>query len=118
MNGVGPIVGRQGVFLSVELELAFGNAVSIAANQSSEIRIGFQIILQIVIAKHDVIKVPLFVWHTQRNDYSAIIADLRLSSPAITQGVQFDRRSIFGFPERFVADLARLGTKSGTTQQI
>ena len=54
MERVWSIIDGQLVLFAVERELAPGDAVAITANQSSEKRIVFDVVIEMIVAKHNV----------------------------------------------------------------
>ena len=74
MQAVGTVVDGQLVFLAVELELTFGNAVAVAADERREVGFGrVDDILNIVVSLNDIGQSALAVGYHNGNDGASVI---------------------------------------------
>ncbi|MPN01788.1 hypothetical protein SDC9_149000 [bioreactor metagenome] len=94
MEGVRAVVHRQSVGLAIQGELAFGDAVAVAADHRPEIRSLLQVTIQVVVAQHDIAEFSVAIGHLERNDDSAIIHNAGFRSLAVAQSEQVDLAAI------------------------
>jgi len=76
VEGIGTVVRKQRVFFPIEMELAFGDAVAVAADDGAEIGIGLvDIFSNAVVTEDDVCRVIVFVGDDQADDAGAVVGD-------------------------------------------
>ena len=86
---VGTIVDGQLILLAVEVELALGNAVAVAADEGAEERLGaVDQAVDVVVALDDVGYVAVAVGHHNRNDGTTIVGDAYLIAGGILEDVE------------------------------
>ena len=99
MQAVAEVVGRQLDFLAGDGELAFVDAVGIAADGGSEVAgavDGVSILLDVVVAKHNVDEGAILVSCHQRDDASAKVGDAHFHTALVGERVQFYRLAVDG----------------------
>lgn len=70
---VGFVVGGEGVFLAIEGEFSFGDAVRVAAGDAAEVGAFFAVFVESIEAEDDVGQLAVFVGDLDRNDGAPII---------------------------------------------
>ena len=108
MQGVGAVIDRQGVFLAVERELAFGNPVPVTPDHGAEVGGVLDVIGQVVVAEHHITEVAVAVGHFQEDDQAAVVADAGLGALVIAQRVEVHGDAVLRLAEGLPADLPLL----------
>ena len=78
MKVITAVIRRQGVGLAVERKLTFRDAITVTANDGSEVGVGAEIRLgevaiQRVKAQHDIVELTLQIGRFQRHDDAAVV---------------------------------------------
>src|SRR5258708_3980764 len=105
MQSVGTIVNRQGIFFSIKSKLAARDTVAISAHQTAEKWIVREIIVQAIVAEHDIAHHAIPIGPFERNDNAAIRANARLQRLAVAQSEKSHRSAVLSAAKRFPADL-------------
>src|SRR5204863_4698500 len=79
------VVDGQCVLMTVKGEAAFGDAISVTADNCAEVWAAFQICIKVVKAEHDITELAVAVRNFERGDDAAVVGDLNFSSAAIRQ---------------------------------
>ncbi len=109
MQGVRAVVGRQGVLLAVEGELALGDAVGDAADGAAEVRVVAEIAFQVVEAEDDVGQLAVLVGDVQLGEGGAVGDDLGLGAAGVGEGEFLDHGAVRHLAELPLRGLGGLG---------
>ena len=101
---VGPVVQVQLVTLAIELELAGGNAVAVAADDGAEEILVLGVAGEIVVAEDDITRVALPIGHGQRHHDGPVVDDPDLGPVAVAQGVEGNLLAVGKLAERAGSD--------------
>src|SRR2546430_991588 len=93
------VVDGQHVLMTVEGEAAFRDAIPITADDRAEVRIAFQIRIEVIEAENNIVTLPFTVRHFERCDNAAVVGDLNFSSAAIRQSIDIYVLSVRSFSE-------------------
>lgn len=72
---VGGVVGGEGVFLAIQSEFPFRNAVGVATGDATKIGALFDVVVDGIESEDDVPHRAILVWHDQRGHGSSVIRD-------------------------------------------
>src|SRR3974390_2154562 len=75
----------------------FGNPICYEADGAAEVRMAFQVLVQVVKAQNDVAKLARTVWHVQFGNNGTVIADFGHQPGGIGQSEKLDRRAVGKF---------------------
>jgi hypothetical protein len=88
------VVDGQRVLMTVEGEAALCDAIPITADDRAEVRIAFQIRIEVIEAENNIVTLPFTVRHFERCDNAAVVGDLNFSSAAIRQSIEINVLSV------------------------
>src|SRR6266496_5804299 len=88
--------------MTVESEAAFGDAICVAADNCAEVRVAFQISVEIIEAEHNIVPIPFAVRHFERCDNATVVGDLNFSSAAIRRSIGINVLSVRCLSETFL----------------
>ncbi len=97
VKGIVAVIADERILFTAERESPVSDAICIAADQSSEIRIRPKIAGEIIEAEHDIRKASGAVWRFQTHQPSAIGSDLCRDAARIAQREQIDVLARFRF---------------------
>src|SRR5256886_17386658 len=80
--------------MTVEGEAAFRDSIPITADDRAEVRIAFQIRIEVIEAENNIVTLPFTVRHFERCDNAAVVGDLNFSSAAIRQSIDINVLSV------------------------
>src|SRR5215813_805066 len=96
------IVNRELVFDSVQQETAFRDPIAVAANDRPEVRVSFQIRIEIVKAENDIVKLALAIGNFERSDDAAIVGNLNFHATLVSQSVDINVLSVQALSKAFL----------------
>ena len=96
---IGAVVDCQRVRDSIEFEGAFGNAISIAADERAKIRMALEIGVEIIKPQNYVAELPGSIGHLQHRDDAAIVGNFYFGAATILQSVKSDALALRCFAE-------------------
>src|SRR5260370_39022079 len=94
------VLGKR-VGFAVEDELSMADAVSVAANERSEIALVGSIAAGVVVAEEDIGELAVAVRHFQRDDRAAIVGDGGFRAAFRGKHIKIDRPAVGSFAERY-----------------
>ena len=92
MKVVDPVVGGETVFLPIDGEFAFGNAVAVAADHGTEVRFvhGVDVVFNTAVAQGDVFHLAIAVGNDDGGDDGTIVGDTYLHAVFVFERIDFD----------------------------
>src|SRR5206468_9404557 len=96
-----PVIYSQLVFDTVQREAAFGDAISIATDNRAKVWMTFQVSIEVVEAKNDIVKLAVAVRDFERRDNATVVGDPDFSFAAIRQSVDVCVLSVRRLSETF-----------------
>src|SRR5262245_59929155 len=84
------VVHGEGVFLTIERELALGDAVGHTACDGPEEWVPFQIAIEIVEPKDNIAELAVAIGYPELRENCAVFGDLRNRASPVGEGVDFN----------------------------
>ena len=99
MEVVGIVVGRKRVFLPVERELSFCDAVGVATGDAAKVGATRDVILDLLVPADDVTRLAVTVRDDDRGDDAAVVGDRDAHARLVGEGVELHLGAVLGLAE-------------------